>query len=83
MFQDMVEAGMTYSAIWNDQRTLQYSPALLEGQPDLFPAICPDLPDLHGLIAVREPSDFHFWLDSVRNHALCGISRQADSDLRF
>ena len=29
MFQDMVEAEMTYSAIWNDPRTLQYAPELL------------------------------------------------------
>jgi hypothetical protein len=74
MFQDMVEAEMTYSAIWNDQRTLRYAPALLDGQPDLFGEICPDLSDMQGLIVVREPGELHFWLDSVRNHALCGVT---------
>ena len=32
MFQDMVEAEMTYSAIWNDQRMLGYEPNLLEDE---------------------------------------------------
>lgn len=81
MFQDMVEAEMTYSAIWNDQRTLRYAPALLDGQPDLFGEICPDLSDMQGLIVVREPGELHFWLDSVRNHALCGITRPAVNNL--
>lgn len=72
MFQDMVEAEMTYSAIWNDQRTLRYTPNLLEDQPDMFPEICPDLSELQDLIVVKEPNDLHFWLDSVSNHALCG-----------
>ena len=81
MFQDMVEAEMTYSAIWNDRRTLRYTPELLEDLPDLFSVICPDLPELHGLIAVREPCDLYFWLDPVSNHALCGICRDAVNDL--
>ena len=77
MFQDMVEAEMTYSAIWNDSRTLRYAPELLVNEPDLFPEICPDLAELQGLIVVTEPCDLHFWLDSVNNHALCGISEQS------
>jgi len=73
MFQDMVEAEMTYSAIWNDGRTKRYSPDLLENEPDIFTEICPDLVELKGLITVREPRNLHFWLDSVGNHALCGM----------
>jgi hypothetical protein len=74
MFQDMVEAEMTYSAIWNDSRTLRYTPDLLEDEPDIFAEICPDLTELRDLITVREPRDLHFWLDSVKNWALCGVS---------
>ena len=73
MFQDMVEAEMTYSAIWNDGRTLRYTPDLLKDEPDIFTEICPDLAELKGLITVREPRDLHFWLDSVENRAMCGI----------
>ena len=73
MFQDMVEAEMTYSAIWNDSRTLRYTPDLLEDEPDIFAEICPDLVELRELIAVREPHNLHFWLDSMGNRALCGM----------
>ena len=73
MFQDMVEAEMSYSAIWNDGKTIRYSPELLENEKDLFPEICPDMPELFGMITVKEPDGLHFWLDSVKNHALCGI----------
>ena len=73
MFQDMVEAEMTYSAIWNDQKTLQYDPDLLADERDIFPEICSELSELNGLISVREPRNLHFWLDSVDNHAICGI----------
>ena len=73
MFQDMVEAEMTYSAIWNDGRTLRYTPDLLKDEPDIFAEICPDLKELRELITVREPRDLHFWLDSIGNRVLCGI----------
>ena len=72
MFQDMVEAEMTYSAVWNDDRTVAYAPEVLEDDPDLFPEICPGMPELEGMITVREPKDLHFWLDSVHDRALCG-----------
>ena len=73
MFQDMVEAEMTYSAIWNDGRTLRYTPNLLEDETDIFADICPELSELKGMITVREPRDLHFWLDSIGNRVLCGI----------
>ncbi len=76
MFQDMVEAEMNYSAIWNDRKTLQYEPDLFSGEKDLFPELCPDMPDLFGMITVREPQHLHYWMDSVSNHAICGILRQ-------
>ena len=72
MFQDMVEADMCYCAIFGDQKTIRYEPSLLEKGKDLFPQICPDMTDLYEMISVYEPSDLYFWLDSVKNHAVCG-----------
>ncbi len=72
MFQDMVEAEMSYSAIFGDQKTLHYDPAALDDVPDLFPQICPDMPELADMITVREPQELYYWLDSIANHALCG-----------
>ena len=73
MFQDMVEAEMCYSAVFNDQKTQRYDPLLLRDEPDLFGQICPDRTDLFGMVTVREPENLFYWLDSVKNHAVCGI----------
>lgn len=75
MFQDMVEADMSYSAIWDDGRTLAYDPSLLKDCPDRFSEICPDRPDLQGMINVWEPEGLGYWLDSVKNRAVCGFPR--------
>ena len=82
MFQDMVEADMCYSAIFGDQKTIRYEPSLLaeklggsgglETSGDMFPQICPDNPELAGMIRVWEPPELYFWMDSIANHAVCG-----------
>ena len=72
MFQDMVEARICYSAIWNDRKTISYHPDLLEAEENIFPKICPDLSGLREMITVREPHELYFWLDSINNHAVCG-----------
>ena len=75
MFQDMVEAEMSYSAIWDDPKTLTYDPALLDALPNLFPQICPDQHVFQGMITVTEHSGLCYCLDSVKNHAICGFSK--------
>ena len=44
----------------------------MEQGENLFPGICPDMPELHDMICVRAFEDLHYWLDSVANHVLCG-----------
>lgn len=72
MFQDLVETEILYGAIWNNEKTVSYHPAYLDGAPDLFAEICPEFPELAGMIQVREPRSLTYWLDSVSNHAVCG-----------
>ena len=72
MFQDLVEAEMIYCAIWNNQKTLSFRPELLLDQPDIFLKICPEYPELAGMISVRESRGFTFVFDAVSNHAMCG-----------
>lgn len=73
MFQDLVEAEISYSAVFNDQKTIRYDPQLLSGEEDLFEKICPDRPELCGMVTVKEPKNLYYWLDSIKNHALCGL----------
>ena len=79
MFQDMVEAEMSYSAIWMDQKTLSYRPDLFKGEKNYFPEICSDTPELWEMISVYEPESLFFWLDSVKNHAVCGTAAEEQS----
>jgi hypothetical protein len=72
MFQDLVEAEISYSAVFNDQKTIRYDPLLLSEQEDLFEKICPDRPELLGMVTVKEPENLYYWLDSIGNHAVCG-----------
>ena len=73
MFQDLVEAEISYSAVFNDRKTIRYDPGLLSGEEDLFGQICSDRPELFGMITVKEPENLYYWLDSIKNHALCGV----------
>lgn len=73
MFQDLVEAEILYGAVWNNEKTLEYHPDLFAGVPDLFGEICPELPQLKGMIQVREVEHLYYWLDAVSNHGICGI----------
>ena len=73
MFQDMVEAEMSYSAIWDDSKTLAYDPALLDDLKDRYPEICPEISEFEGMITVREPDALFYWIDSEKNRAVCGF----------
>lgn len=79
MFQDLVEAEIIYCAIWNDKKTLAFHPELLSEVPDIFSEICPDHPDLTGMITVRENTGLTFLFDAVSNHAICGEEFKAVS----
>lgn len=72
MFQDLVEAEIWYGAIWNNRKTLAYHPDFFAASPDLFPQICPDLPELDGIIRVHPAEGLYYWLDAVSNQAVCG-----------
>jgi hypothetical protein len=71
MFQDLVEAEILYGAIYNNRKTLVYHPDLFEEAEDLFPTICPEYPQLAGMIQVREVEELYYYLDAIENHAIC------------
>lgn len=73
MFQDLVEAQILYGAIFNNKKTLSYHPELFDGCPDLFQEICPDMPELSGIIKVHPAEYLYYWLDALSNRAVCGI----------
>lgn len=72
MFQDLVEANISYSAIWNDHRTLYYNENCFEHLDNLFPDICPDMEDLFPMFRVCETPGLYYWNDALSSSTLCG-----------
>lgn len=75
MFQDMVETGIFYCALWGDDRTEYYNEELFAGLEDLFPKICPDRKVLSGMFRVTEPEDLWYWNNEQTGETLCGLLR--------
>ncbi|MCD7956626.1 MAG: PEP/pyruvate-binding domain-containing protein [Lachnospiraceae bacterium] len=73
MFQDLVEADIFYGAIFGDRRTISYQRDFFEGQPNLFPQICPDCAELSSIVRVYEAEDMKLWVDGIQNHVICAI----------
>ena len=74
MFQDMVEAEIFYSALWEDKRKLAYDPELFAEEKNLFPQICPDMEELFPMFRVTQPENLYYWNDVMSGETLCGIA---------
>ncbi len=74
MFQDMVEAEIFYSALWEDKRKLAYDPELFAEEKNLFPQICPDMEELFPMFRVTEPENLYYWNDVMSGETLCQIA---------
>ncbi|MGN1003836.1 MAG: PEP/pyruvate-binding domain-containing protein, partial [Oscillospiraceae bacterium] len=74
MFQDLVEAEIAYGAVWGNEKTAVYRPELLDRWEDLFPTLCPEYPELNGMVKVVETPGLGYWLDAVENRAVCGLA---------
>lgn len=73
MFQDLVEAGIFYCALWGDERTVQYNEAFFGNLENLFPAICPERKELEEMFRVSEPEDLWYWNNEQTGETMCGI----------
>ncbi|MCD8122211.1 MAG: PEP/pyruvate-binding domain-containing protein [Clostridiales bacterium] len=75
MFQDLVEAEICYSAVWNDRRTVVYEETLFANEKNRFCEICPEMEELSDMFRVTEPEDFWYWNDLMAGRTLCGRKR--------
>ncbi len=76
LFQDLVEANIFYSAIWNDKRTLLYREDFFADLPNRFSELCPDMPDLAPLFRVTEPEGLTYFHDVKSGKTLCGYVKK-------
>lgn len=72
MFQDLIEAGIFYCAIWNDHRTKIYHPDLFIQCRNIFPEICPNMESLFPMFRVAEPEELYYWNDPISGKTMCG-----------
>lgn len=73
MFQDLVEAGIFYCALWGDERTVKHNEAFFGDLENLFPAICPERKELAEIFRVSEPEDLWYWNNEQTGETVCGI----------
>ena len=76
MFQDLVEADIFYSAIFETEQTLCYRPELLHPFPDRFAELAPEFPELSGIVRVYDVggSGLSLWSEMISGEAVCGIA---------
>ncbi|MCD8218487.1 MAG: PEP/pyruvate-binding domain-containing protein [Clostridiales bacterium] len=75
MFQDLVEADIFYSAVWNDQRTPVYEENFFAGLENHFAEICPDMESMLGMFRVVEPEGLYYWNDAKAGRTVCGYKK--------
>ncbi len=73
LFQDLVEADIFYSAVWNDRRTLVYDETFFEDLPNVFSEVCPDMDPLFPMFRVTEPENLYYFYDVKSGKALCAL----------
>ena len=75
-FQDLVEAGILYNAIFENEKTIVYNPGLLSGYENILCDFDTGLGELRDVIQVFEVSGLNFRLcnDMKKGQILCFIS---------
>ena len=72
-FQDLVEAGILYVAIFENEKTLSFNPGMLEGLENHLCDFGPELEELKDIIKVMDVSglDFRLCNDMKKERILC------------
>ncbi|MBR3305873.1 MAG: phosphoenolpyruvate synthase [Lachnospiraceae bacterium] len=76
-FQDLVEAGILYNAIFENEKTKTYRPEMLEGYENRLCEIDPKLEDLKDIVKLIDVSseDFRLCNDMKKERILCYCNR--------
>lgn len=70
MFQDLVEAEITYSAILNDDTTLRFQENMFSCEKNIFLDICPKEKEFENMFTITRQDKLYYYLDAVDNHAM-------------
>jgi hypothetical protein len=80
-FQDLVEAGILYNAIFENEKRIAYHPELLEGYENRVLTYVPNAEELKDIIRVYDVSDedFRLYNDMKKERILCCKSENTDN----
>lgn len=72
IFQDLVEAGILYTAVFGNEKTKRYRPEILDDEPDCLSDFMPDAGSLAGIVRVYdlEDTDCHIYYDFLSERLL-------------
>ncbi len=79
MFQDLMEAGIFYTALFENEKTRIFNRSFLYEYENLLPQILPKLAEYQEIIRVRDVRDWHLMLysDNLNERTVCGYNRRA------
>ena len=80
-FQDLVESGILYNAIFENEKTIAYRPELLTGSRNIFREIVKDGDGLEEIVYVCDVANRDLWLcnDMKKEHILCFVKNGSDN----
>lgn len=72
IFQDLVEAGILYTAVFGNEKTLRYRPEILDDEPNVLGDFLPDAEKLSDVARVYnlEDTDCHIYYDFLSEKLL-------------
>lgn len=73
IFQDLVEADILYSAVFDNEKTLCFKPEMLNALDNRIADFCDDAEDLKGIIGIYDVSEDEYMVyhDMKEEHLLC------------
>ncbi len=76
IFQDLVEADILYSAVFDNEKTLHFNPEILDGLDNRLPDYCDESRELLNVIGIYDVSEKEFMVyhDMKEEHLLCTFS---------
>lgn len=76
IFQDLVEADILYSAVFDNEKTLHFNPEILDGLDNRLPDYCDENEELLNVIGIYDVSEKEFMVyhDMKEEHLLCTFS---------
>ena len=78
LFNDLVETGIFYASIFEDNNTVKYDPDFFQDEINILLEICPDCCEIINILKVFDVSNMGLMLfsDIISNQTICWIIKK-------